>query len=114
MKPAQVEAPRLRSAMEAAGLDAVGLGKMVGCDRKQVYHWTQGIWQVPRHRLPNVCRALGITMEWLMTGEDLRAAPAEEPVLETDDELCSGCDEPYYEGDVAGTCGRCGVVREVA
>ena len=61
---------RLNDAYNAAGFNAVKLGKVVDKERKTIYGYLEGITTPDALTLARICVALNISADWLLFGSD--------------------------------------------
>lgn len=63
---------RLRAAREAMGWSAAQLAREAGVDSgsQAVRCWERGAYLPSAKCLPGLARALGVTTDWLLTGEE--------------------------------------------
>lgn len=57
-----------------SGLSYTRLAQALGCSVSQAQNYGKGRDPVPIDKLPVLCRALGITIPWLLFGEDALSA----------------------------------------
>jgi transcriptional regulator with XRE-family HTH domain len=62
---------RLKQARLVADLTQEALGKKLGVQKQSVQHWEAGRWMPTLLLVPKVASALGVTIDWLLTGMQL-------------------------------------------
>lgn len=76
---------RLRSALHDAGLSANGLAKLVGVSHVAVGQWLSGASKnIKGATAIKVASALGVNLDWLLTGSGPRKGAKAEPVIAVD------------------------------
>jgi len=70
MDLAQVIAQRMRRAMDDAGIDRCELRRRVGCSYQAVDAWFTGHRAPTAAKLVGICKALGVTADYLLGLED--------------------------------------------
>lgn len=60
---------RLSRQMDSAGIDRRALSERTGCGHSAIAKWLKGSLTPKSEQLLGISRALGVTMEWLLTGE---------------------------------------------
>lgn len=69
LKPEKVAlGARIRAARKARGLSVAELAEAVGLFRNHVYLLEQGRYAPSARSTPKLAEALGVTVEWLLTG----------------------------------------------
>lgn len=58
----------LSAAMDAAGLDTVGLATRLRASRQTVNRWQRDVMLPKRHKMPALCRALGVPESYFTPG----------------------------------------------
>ena len=67
---------RLRAARERAGLSCEALAARAGVHPATLYRWQADSHEPTAHQLHAVADALGVTMEWLLSGRHAAGPPA--------------------------------------
>jgi len=67
---------RIRAVRKELGLTQEALAQETGVSRRQVVYWEKGEEKPSADRLPVIATALGVTLEWLLTGQGLQSSEA--------------------------------------
>ena len=76
---------RLAGARDAAGLDQAGLATKLGVKKQTLEAWENDLKEPRANRLQMLAGMLGVSLQWLLTGEgDGPAAPEDDAVVDAD------------------------------